>query len=468
MRQIFFVFLILSSGVIHAECRKKIDPSKVIIFIDTNMAGKEIASAEAGACARGERLIVIPKDYKKHDELIIVYRKADQDLLKCYHNKLPSSICDAKTKKLQEAGVIMRDKILDYPSLLKTELQQLRKTKAVVKSVIISGHDGGGAFGGDKGEFDSDKIEKVFKEYPDVNKVESTLLLGCYTGVKHEVKIWRTLFPDLRLVGGYDASAPMSDKPEGLEYIQELLINEKKLLEKTDQKKLEKKLFSSIKSINSLNAGIYIKPQCVANSKVDAFYYGSQNKAKGLTEFLNGECQKPEVKKEIKEIMSRYRLYYSGELNPPSDTVNGEMRKIYNKSRKLEHCLQESNSVISLNSVFNLLFFNGVKESFAQFYKDDLKKIEKVLKDSKVIKLKDIWVPTAENLKNKSRKQILDNIYKIHGLSTTPGLPPAAAYALNWLGRVGNQHFVYFQNPFSWHDPADRVEVPAGYSAFRP
>lgn len=467
MTKIFLIFLILWSSLIHAECRNKIDPSKVIIFIDTNMAGKEIASAEAGACARGEKLIVIPKDYEKHDEVIIAYRKADLDLLKCHHNKLPASVCDLKMKKLQELGVSMRDKILDYPSLLKNELQLLRKRKAVVKSFIISGHDGGGAFGGDKGEFGSEKIEKIFKQYPDVNKVESTLLLGCYTGVKHEVKIWQSLFPNLRLVGGYDASAPMSDKPEGLEYIQELLIDEKKLLEKTDKKKLEKKLFSSIKSINSLNAAIYIKPKCVADSKTGAFYYGSQNKELGLTEFLNGECKKSEVIKEMKEIESRFKLYYSGELNPPSDTVNGEMRKIYNKSRKLEHCLQESNSTVSLNAIFNLLFFNGVKESFSTFYKNDLKKVERVLTDSKIIKSYGVWVPTAENLKNKTRKEILHNIYKLHALSTNPEFSPAVGRALEWLGRVSNQHFVYFQNPFSWHDSGDKVERPANYTALK-
>lgn len=464
MKKIFFLLFFLWSAIAGAECKKHIDPSKVIIFVDTNLASREIPTAEAGACARGERLIVIPKDYKNYDQLIIELRDADKDFMKCVNSKLLTSVCDLKAKKLNEIGEKLRGTILNYSALLTKELEQLKKTKAVVTSFIISGHDGGGNFGGEKGELNRDEIEKVFKNYPEVNKVESALLLGCYTGVKYEVKSWLSIFPNLHLVGGYDSTAPLSDKPAGLEYIQELLANEKKLVDTTDQKSLGKKLFNNIKSISELHAGIYIKTQCSVNTNANEFYYGSQTSEKGLEFLDSGECQKKEIIKEIRELEPRFKKYTSGEVEPPKDSTNGDLRKIYNRARKLEHCLVENKSSINLNAVFNLLFFNGIKDSFSDFYKDDLKKAEAILKDQSPLALKEVWVPTTENLKNKTRKQILDNIYKTYKLAATAGIPAKAATTLAWLGKIANQHFVSFQNPFSWHDHADKVEVPPDYS----
>lgn len=471
MSRLIFFFLLLSPSLLRAECKKKIDPSKVILFVDTNWAGTEIATVEASACERGERLLVIPSDYKIHDQLVMDYRKADQIYGKCLkessRKKIPYSACDAKEEARTKANDQMRSLNLDYRKLLRAELQKLKDSKSVVKSFIISGHDGGGLFGGDKGDFERDKVEEVFKDYPEVNKIESALLLGCYTGVRHEVKLWTSLFPELRLIGGYDASAPVSEKPEGLEYIKELLASEKTLLEKTDQKKLAKKINDHIKILNKISAGIYIKPYCVINSNVDAFYYGTDGKNKGLTEFLNGECKKPEVIKEIKDTEIQYKKYNTGELNPPSDTTNGELRKIYNKARRFEHCIDEGGYSISLNYVFNLLFFEGTKKSFSKLYKNDLDKADKIFKNQKNPSIKEVWVPTAENLNTKSRKEILDNIHKIHALASNKELPADLVNILSWMGSISNQHLVYFMNPFSWHAYTGKVEVPANYTPLK-
>lgn len=615
MKNLFFILLVLSSPLISAECNRKIDPKKVIIFIDTNTATPEIEKAEAGACARGQRLVVIPKNHREYDQLFKASKQISQELMNCHANAPLSDHCmdlRKKENKIGEKISKLKENRLDYPALLKAELEALKKSKSSAVSFIISGHDGGGNFGGQKGNFSRYEIDKIFKDYPEENKVESALLLGCYTGVKFEVKHWKAAFPNLRLLGGYDSSAPLSERPAGLRYIQELLTNEKNLLGQTDHKKLEKKLYNSIKSINELRAGIYIKPTCVMGGTAEAFYYGSQSSNKGLEGLVVGECEKPEILQEIREMEPRFQMYYTGELEPPVDTANGELRKIYNKARKLEHCLTENNSSINLSPVFNLLFFNGIKESFADFYKDDLRKAEDILKDvnlddviknqEKMIKdiegqlaifksqneilsktpeiyveenkniyaedskkydqsltdpayasllekmpdlkqkefqvgfnfyrsppipltpeeqlkenelstlkmklnntkylidrattspgliiasnnsiikmyddsitkisaklsehkdnpsiLKNVWVPTAENLKNKSRKEILGNIYKIYDLSITPGLPPKSAAALSWMGEVTNSHFANLQNPFSWHEYAEKVEAP--------
>ncbi|RPJ73235.1 MAG: hypothetical protein EHM20_12585, partial [Alphaproteobacteria bacterium] len=337
-------------------------------------------------------------------------------------------------KKVNEIGEKigkLRENRLNYPALLKDQLEELKKTKSSAVSFIISGHDGGGSFGGQKGNFSRSEINAVFNDYPEVNKVESALLLGCYTGVKHEVRQWQSAFPNLRLLGGYDSSAPLSERPAGLRYVQELLTNEKKLLAQTEHKKLEKKLFSSIKSISELRAGIYIKPACVTGP-TEAFYYGSQSSDKGLEGLVVGECGKPEVLKAISEMEPRFRMYHSGELEPPTDTANGELRQIYNTARKLEHCLNENRSVISVSPIFNLLFYNGIKESFADFYKDDLKKAEDILKDvnlDDVIKNQEKMIIDLESQKaifvnqneklSKTPEKYIEEQKKIHAEDST-------------------------------------------------
>lgn len=621
MKKLFFILLVLTSPLIKAECNRKIDPKQVIIFVDTNTSAPEIVKAEAGACARGQRLVIIPKNHKEYDLLFQSSKQIAQQLNNCRSKKSLNNNCSHLEKKENEISEKInnfRYASLNYSALLNDQLKELKKSNSSAVSFIISGHDGGGHFGGEKGRIGRDEIDKVFKDYPEVNKVKSALLLGCYTGVKFEVKQWASTFPDLHLLGGYDSTAPLSERPAGQQYVQELLLSENKLVEKSDQKKLEKKLFSSIKSLKELRAGIYIKPICSSKSDNEAFYYGSQNSDRGLEVLDFAECSKPEVIKDISEMTPLFEKYYSGELEPPADTTNGELRQIYNKTRRYEHCLDDNRSPITSSSVFNLLFYNGIKESFSDFYKDDLNKAEDILKNlnlDDVIKnqekmlqdmeeqnnllksenekltnspelyieennkifdedskkydqllndpayasvleqmphlkkkftielrsyldfnyrtpeeelkakelsdlqekiaqlsykigaakafpaqvisqnnyminnyeyqisrisnklteykknpsiLQNIWVPTAQNLKNKSRKEIMINNHKIFDLASTPGFPPKINATLSWMGNVTNSHLVYLQNPFSWHEHTARVEAPPHPTRLQP
>jgi len=85
-------------------------------------------------------------------------------------------------------------------------------------------------------------------------------------------------------------------------------------------------------------------------------------------------------KSEVEAIAAEFQKYDSGELEPPLNT-QGALRQLYNKARRLEHCVEQLEIDLDVNAVFNLLFYQGVKENFASYYKDDLQEAEDIFKD---------------------------------------------------------------------------------------
>ncbi len=107
------------------------------------------------------------------------------------------------------------------------------------------------------------------------------------------------------------------------------------------------------------------------------YYYASASLKKEFSELDLNACLTP--KEEIEKMVSRIMLYQSGELGPPLDTDTGELRTLYNKARSVEHCKSLLPPDFNMNSVFNLLFYEGVKKNFVKFFQNDLEVIEKIL-----------------------------------------------------------------------------------------
>ena len=322
---LFFFVLFVSFSAI-AACGNKIDPTKVILFVDTNNSELEIATAEKAACARGEKFVSVPRDY-------------------------PTT-----------------SRLLDAPA--KAAMEDIRKSNAKLKSVIISGHDGGGQFSGSKGGFGSVQLQMLMKEYKDIDEVNSALLLGCYTGVQLEMMKWRGIFPKIRLIGGYDGSAPLGDRPQGHQYITELLSKESQLIQQTDQKRLQNFTNSNLRSLSGLNAAVFI--QCDETLKDDGYYFNSKHRENGFAKMDTKRCFDDVV---IDKLIEDFSKYYSGEVEPPKDTVNGETRSIYNRARSLEHCYEIRGKGVNATSAFNIVFYEAVKKNFVNFFKDDLEKV---------------------------------------------------------------------------------------------
>ncbi len=373
----FILFLLIFSPEFAKACAKKIDASKVMLFVDTNNSEIEIATTEKAACARGERLVVVPKNFKDYAKFTTPVEVANKKMakLKCFSNSSPD--CTAAQVELNTAQVRLNEFKFSQKSTtegVKEALAGIKASKGKLQNISISGHDGGGDFGGAKGNYGRRELAETMKEYADINEVKSLMLLGCYTGTQHEVLEWRNIFPQVKVIGGYDGSAPLADRPQGHQYISDILTKEKQLTAQADQKKLQAYVDANLKGLGSLHAALFL--QCSDGSTTHDYYYGSK-KSRKIEKFDVKECL--EKKQELISLDQELNKYLSGELEPPTDTQNGALRGIYNKARALEHCAELTGIHVNTNAAFNLLFYAGVKESFGKFYKDDLKEADEII-----------------------------------------------------------------------------------------
>lgn len=370
------VFLLISfTAAVQANC--KVDPSKVILFVDTNESDLEIATAEKAACSRGERVVVVPKNYKDYRKYTEVITKTRNDLYECEKAKKP---CVEVYNKM-ETALVNLDKFRrtqpDLQKAIKQSLAEIKEKKGKIQSLIISGHNGGGSFGGNKGSFGRQELNYMMEDLKDINEIKSVLLLGCYTGVQKEVMEWKKMFPDVRMIAGYDDSAPLSHRPQGHKFLSELLLKEKGLASQADAKKLQSYAQANLSSLFTLNSGLYL--QCVDPKKNETeYYYGSKKKTKKFSVIDMEACKDQE---KIKDLAAKVSKYYNGELEVPENTSSGELRQLYNLGRSLEHCFDPDAPIVNMNNVFNLLFYEGVKKSFAHHYKNDLETVEKNLQE---------------------------------------------------------------------------------------
>ena len=481
------VFIFSTYGV--NACPHQVDPNKVMLFVDTNNSEPEIATTIKAACARGERLVIVPKNHKEFAKYNDDVEKKTKTFVQLGCKKKSNPKCKAAWSAL-DAAFVSRDSFQkSQPNItesVKNSLNEIKESKAKLQQVSISGHNGGGSFGGKKGSFSRQSLSQIMSDFKDMNEVKSILLLGCYTGTKHEVIEWKNIFPDARIIAGYDEKAPLADRPPGHQYISDILLKEKGLITSADQKRLNTFVQENLNGLHSLNAAVYL--QCSNPADPREYYYSSKI-SRSFEPMDSKECEKK--KEEIEKILSQTNKYLSGDLEPPLNT-DGELRKIYNQARALEHCNNLNGIQMNLSQIFNLLFYEGVKQSFSTFYKDDLQTVEqylsfnieemeKILNNSVLPEnekfassrsafeqlktdLKDpskrVWVPNGPNLAKYGRKELLLNLHRINELLALPVLNKKQRRALAWINTVTSQHLEYFQNPFSWHELTVPVAAP--------
>lgn len=392
-KYLFPLFILILSLPAMATCPNKINPKKVMLFVDTNLGDMEIAAAQKAACKRGERLEVIPKNWKeytKHQAPVVaalaVYRACEdknKNSDQPFGARKTDSPCEPLFEKYREANKKMsafRGSQAQIYDQVKTRLEELKKENVKLTNVSLSGHDGGGHFGGDKGDISRRDIDKLMKEFPELNAVESLLLLGCYTGVQSEVSAWKGTFPNVKLIGGYDGSAPLSHRIQGHNYITNILNKEKALLALKNKSNIDQDIKRLINNLGELNAAVYVDLAC--KEEDDEFYYASKLDRK-FNKLNISECEKSRA--EMEKIRPYYNQLYSGEVEPPTVTSSGESRNLYDKVRTHDHCSDNNgmlfgSSEMNSNGAFNLLFWHGVKQNFGNFYDPEMKEVEEILK----------------------------------------------------------------------------------------
>lgn len=357
-----------------------------ILFIDTNNSPKEIEAAKKAAAKRGEKLIVFPESRSR-------FKSVD---LENYLKKLESD-----GKKLS--------------------------------SVVLSGHNGNGHFTGNFGDMSYESLSKAFQTAPNLtSSVRSMMLWGCYTTNLGSVQnFWKKHFPQLELIAGFDGVAPANDKEAGWKYLEDVLVQEKKLTQSKDEKEL-KRHFKNLSQINVMNAAL-----CTSEN------FTSHKKTFKISEAFQA-CNKLG-----EEIQSVFNCYFNATeercKNVPKDTANGEIRKLYNHVQDNYHCNGTTDAygrTVRLpepETILRLIFFENVKKNvqkilgdvnFADKFNEQLKKITS---ESSLL-----W---PDDISSLSRQEILEKLNRLqtllYGNDFPKHLSPEARVLKNYVSGLG-------------------------------
>lgn len=330
--------LFLSSPVEAQACRRPVDPKRVVVFIDTNTGEQEIVAARRAACQRGERLLAIPQD-------------------------VPAA-----------RGSVNSSTVYRAISALNTEGAQ-------IVSMVISGHDGGGHYGSEKGTISRTQLGQIFSAFPNQQQnIRSLYLLGCYTSVRSEVFAWSEAFPNLALIGGYEERAPLSVRPSGHTYLQDLMVRESQAVATSDANAL-RRLLTRINGIDMLYAAVWVQtPQCNAQTgEFDAYYFRP-------TPLFGGErfqtLSRAECAAAIEQapaVRANLLRYYEGEIAIPTDTTRGEVRRLYNFLQGHSHCFTPEMQMPTWDTAFALLFWEDFKLSAARWMEPEVQTLQQEL-----------------------------------------------------------------------------------------
>lgn len=419
MKSFVALFLLGFSSLSFAEfkCNKSVDPKKVVLFVDTNDSPKEIEGAAKAACERGETFRKFPHESKAEIEKYAWDKKQELVTAKSLHK----------------------------------ELAELAKQNIAVTSMVVSGHDGGGKVHGDLGGVNKyDVIEGMKKAYKGkqhlLNEMKSVFMWGCWSMGPSEVDVWKKELPNLKLTAGFMDMGPLNTTEASHSVLNGLLVREKQLVAEADAKKL-KRAIQGIPNINVTLASVYTDAACgdmlyyQTQGDSDAHYDNEENPLfKSGTHFIdfdeNFSCKgmAAQIEKTRKDLIK----YFYGDKPLPEDKPGSEIREIYSFLRHTAKC-HKANHILNADRIFLLRFYEQVKENFGMRFhseigaankeyvaindllkkagnSDEKKAFQAYLKQNS----SKYFNPRFENLKGKSRKEILSMISYLDGMVKQP------------------------------------------------
>lgn len=467
MKKLILPLFLISSHHLYAyTCNKKVNANKVVVFVDLNFSYQESDSAAKAACERGEAFKIIPKyDKSLSVEANTLDKEWDKYWRECPNGSQASNSCKTKYSTLD-------NKIKNYSAKLdavkveasdfKAELSKLAKENKAVTSMTISGHDGGGSVHGTLGGLDKTEIissfKAAYKNKPALaSQFQSVFMWGCWTAGPSEVSYWRDNLPQLKMVGGFFDMGPLNTTEASRDVLHDLLIKEKDICEESDKNSI-KRMISSVDNINDTYAAVYAESSCGKNY----YYYntqgveGTQNinykPGSHFVEFdKTFDCKL--MKTEIDQKRNLYEQYYKGYKEIPKNTSRSELREIYAYVRSNSQCISQTD-VLNGDRILTTIFFEDVKKNFSSVFSSEIKAAEKEFnrwnnymakfvpkttlgKDFKDYfqKNKDkFFVPTLENLKNKSRMDIRKMISFLDGVANHKIVSANADFKKNLTG----------------------------------
>ncbi len=335
-----------------------------ILFLDLNGNPKEVEAAQAAAKKRGEKVIVIPNvttEMKvKKQKLKEAREKANDDFYRkgCTVGT-SSEKCSGVTEKLSEA-VRQENEFKEKNQLNGAELSkaitELKKKDIKLSTVVVSGHDGNGAFGGSFGDLTDKDIANAFINNPPMGEgIRSLALWGCYTANVSSLSMyWKRSFPQAEVVMGFDKKGPLGNSPANWALLKDFLSKEKELSKIKDQNELRKAL-KGLDGVRITEAAICVGG-IMTNKKASMDLANAQKMCEGA--FLKNK--------------SLYTCYLNAEKdcpNPPANTDDSDLRTFYESFQDYVHCAEilppeKQVGMPSGDTMIRLIHFADVKKNF--------------------------------------------------------------------------------------------------------
>lgn len=338
--------------------------------------------------------------------------------------------CEGKQNIIVFPGNDLSIKPENIAAKFKEFVSHLDKQKVNMNKMILSGHDGGSNYGGERGALSFNQIDDAFqdsdkKDLAIKSKVKSLYGWGCYTATINEVdKKWLKSFPNLDFMLGYDLKAPLSDKKAGYEFLYGALGAETKINNSKTVKEFSNTL-NGLEWANDLDIAAFHKtcqnkedPTDADSSGADGFYlsttYGdlTLNEAKEKCKIL---------RKEVEAELTTYNQYLYGDKEIPSHGSNSPLRAFYNKLRATESCAESGNMMTVDNGlpkpddVIMLIYDDYLMSNFFSLYATDLAELKTVLKNAYPNNDMSALVPSKEDLKDPLyRKKFAQNLFELN------------------------------------------------------
>ena len=140
--------------------------------------------------------------------------------------------------------------------------------------------------------------------------------------------------------------------------------------------------------------------------------------------------------------------------------LSADEKKMVNQANELMN--KSSNLRFNFNTAENGFFVQG-RENLIQMHQQTISQSQNTLTQlrNEPEAFKKVFSLTKAALKDKNRKQILENIHNVYKLTSLTGLSQKQRGALYFISQTSENHLRYFQNPFSWHEyTGQRPESP--------
>lgn len=484
------------NNLVEAACNRPVDPKKIVLMVAFHEGGEEERGAIAGACARGEKLVIIPKVTQESKRAQESLERVSRQISTAYDQCVTAGRdnCDAQAsagyEELQRLSAAVEASKPDFQAQIEEFTRTSSAQGAKVNSLILSGHDGAGHFYGSYGETDIAGISDLVSKNRDVfGDTSSLLLMGCWTGVPDQVDVWKTIFPKVRVMGGFVGSAPSSTRLAAGQYVQGILRGEANLPDRATRAQVQS-MINNIQNINQVTAGVYINPACEEeNSRSPAYYYVSPSQADnelpghirpGLSVYQGISTQEATCRRTFGHQgaagtydWNAVQQYFQGHREPEN---NNELRSLYSYLRNSEYCFTQgfSEAAVTPDQVLFLRFFQDTKKNIGKYFKADLESMYEKL-DAAVAALgnssatefyKNHKKLVGASLEGMTRKETLQQISVLTRVfdmvaSSNPDAP-GIAQIRNGMQKLDLHLYRLKCMPATWHeyDEVERLAPP--------